>query len=149
MILGASRDASHGRVPELLRLLHLRALAIVTVVCGGCRSPARGTASLAASVAVAAHDGASAVRWAAAPQASRQWHQRRDEDLRPDADLGAVEADLDEDDRETLTGVADEPASPVSSVWPPRKPRRGLRVEPQNDTSRFAAGTGLPRGPPT
>src|SRR6478752_3599927 len=89
MITGPSRDASHdgtateassdrlrcgsarelrlarhhgtqNRVPEVLRLLHLLALAIVTVVCAGIASPGRGTASLAAPIAVAAHDSAGA-----------------------------------------------------------------------------------------
>jgi hypothetical protein len=135
MIRGSCR-----RVPELLRLLHVLALAIVAVVCAGIASPAPGIACQAARSEVAARDSASAVR-ALAPQPSRPWRY-----------LDAVEADLDDDDidddRDRQSDVADDPATTFRGVGLPSKLDRALRGDAPIDTSRFAIGSCRPRGPP-
>lgn len=143
--LGFDVPRPKGHVPAVLRLLRLLTLALVTIVVAGIASPPRDTASLAGSIAVAAHDSANAVQRALAPQPA---HHRRPPVTQPVAGLEAEEADLD-DDRDALYEVADDRAATFKGVWLARKPGRGLRVDPQIDTSRFAAGTGLPRGPPT
>src|SRR4051812_34377340 len=109
MLRGPSRDGSDdGRSAETtpargrraaptvraVRLLHLLAFAIVTVVCAGLTSPARGIVNVAAPIAVAARDGANAVRWGLSPQPSHQWRDA----AHPLLDLKAIEADLDDDD---------------------------------------------------
>ena len=140
---GGLRPKRHVR--DVLRLLHLLTLAILTIVGAGIASPARGTTTLAGPVAVAPGDSVHAAKRALAPQPS---HQRRHHVTHPAADLDALEADLD-DDRDVLPDAAADRTATFTGVWLPRRPSRGLRVDPQTDTSRFASGTGLPRGPPT
>jgi hypothetical protein len=143
------RPGIHGpknRVPEMLRLLHLLALAIATVVCAGITSPGRGIANLAAPIEVAAADSANAARCALAAEPSPQ--QWRDRAPRPLAeDLQAVESDSDDGD--TRCELADDAAVAFRRISFPREPGRALRGEPEIDASRFAIDTGLPRGPPT
>jgi hypothetical protein len=134
-----------NRMPEMLRLLLRFALAIVTViVCAGIARPAGGSASLlvAAAIDMAAPDSAGA------EQAREPSHHWRDGASSTVVDLKAVESDVDDDD-DPLWHVPDDPALAFRYVPAPRRPDRAARGELPIDTSRFAAGTCLPRGPPT
>lgn len=136
-----ARVSAKRRVPKLLLLLHLLALAIVTVVCAGIASPAPAIASPAAPLEVVAPDSANAVR----ALARQSPHPSRDCAARP---ADAAEADID-DDGETPFGVADDPAPAFKDVWLQRRPAPAWRGEPRSDTSRLAIGSCRPRGPPT
>ncbi|HVH41658.1 MAG TPA: hypothetical protein VM925_04925 [Labilithrix sp.] len=135
------------RVPEMLRLLCRVALAtVIVIVCAIIARPGGGSASLLA-VAVAAAPSVSA-NAEHAPEA-RHW---RDGHSRTVVDLKAVEADVDDDDDDDddpLCHVRDHLVAAFRYVPAPRQTDRALRGELQIDTSRFAAGTCLPRGPPT
>lgn len=70
--------------------------------------------------------------------------------VRPVVGLEAVKEDLEDlDDGDSLFDAVDGASVVVESVPFPREPGRALRCQPRVDTSRFAVGTGLPRGPPT
>jgi hypothetical protein len=137
-------DGPKRRVPELLRLLRRLAFAIVTVaVCALIACPGQGSASLAAAVDVAEGASASAVRGVLASEPLQYW---QDDHGTRRADLKAVESDGDEDD--PLCHVPVNAALSFRCQPVPPKPACALRCELQVDTSRFAAGPGLPRGPP-
>ena len=64
-------------------------------------------------------------------------------------DLKTVETDLDGDDDDDVSFHHGNLAVPAwRATSPPARTRASQRGEIQVDTSRFAAGTGLPRGPP-
>lgn len=133
------------RAPEMLRLLHLLALAIMAVFCAGMATPAR-TIVTAAPLLVAAPDTANAVRWASAPSLSPQWGNAG----RPLVNLKAVATENDrddDDDDDAQSDVADDAAA-CRGVCFPRDPGRASRGAAQIDRLRLAIGTGLPRGPP-
>lgn len=131
-------------VSEALRLVQRLALALLTIlVCASSPRPIRASLQIvAAAVELASPDGAAADD--VAPESS---HRLLDDRGRPDVDLDALEADLDDDDDRV-----GHDANPVSLTFraapPPRQPGRARRGDGESDTSRFAAGTGLPRGPP-
>ena len=136
-------------LPLLLRLV----IAVATVIASaGVASFERGSTSLVVTtfhVVTAASAGSVSIPspWGSEPDAassepSHRWH----ESTEPVADLEAIEADDDEDDplRDVL-GIA---ALPLECVPIRREVDRDPGNELPSDTSRFAAGTGLPRGPP-
>lgn len=131
------------RVAKMLRLFRRLAVAIATLlVCAGIAGPPRGL--LAATIdVVAAPDSANAEH----RDASHHWH---DGSSRPVEDLEAVEADVDDNDDDDWRWDARDEVS-VAFRWlpPEHQPDRSWRGELQIDASRFAAGTGLPRGPPS
>jgi hypothetical protein len=131
-----------GRVSETLRLLQRLAIALVTmVVCAGVPSLARTSASLLVrTVELTAPDSADE-RGASAPKPA---HHLRDGTSRPE--LQALEPDLDDED--PPCDVLDEPALAFERVPAAPESDCAWRGELPSDTSRFAAGTGLPRGPP-
>jgi hypothetical protein len=146
---------SKGRLPETLRLIHRLALTIATVVIcalfaspGAARATAIDVAGASASLLAAAADVPMSGR-ANAEQASKSSHHWHDRSSRPSADFKAVEVDGDDDDDEDPQCELIGGASVAFRCLPaPRRPDGALRGELQLDTSRFAAGTGLPRGPP-
>jgi hypothetical protein len=129
----------------VVRRLQWLALAIVAIVCAGLAGPAPHIAKLAPSIEVTARDeSASVVRRPSAPRWSHYWQAGA---VRPVVDLEALASDIDDGD--VLYGVADGVSAGFESVSFPREPAGTLRCQPRVDTSRFALGTGLPRGPPT
>lgn len=139
---GAGTPAN--RVRAMVRMFHLLAFAILTIVCAGVMSSGRSIATLVASIDVVVSDGANAARWGSAQASPREWC---DCAAHPVDDLQAMESDIDDGD-DSLCAAADEAAVAASRLAFPRTPGRSLRSEAQIDTSRFAIGTGLPRGPP-
>ncbi len=140
-----------GGVSGGLCLLRYLALALAMALVGlgltstGLASAGRATTGLlAASIGTAAPESADTEGAATTPASSHHWGGGA---ARPDGDLKAVEIDIDEDD--PLCEAAHGPPPAFRCVPLPGKPDRASRGELQNDTSRFAAGTGLPRGPPT
>jgi hypothetical protein len=140
-------DGPKSRVPESLRLLRRVVLAIVTViVCAVIASPAGRSASLLAGAfdVAAEADSGNAVRGVLASEPLQYW---QDDHGTRGTDLKAVEFDGDDED-DPLCHVPDNAALSFRCVPAPPKPAHALRAELQIDTSRFAAGPGLPRGPP-
>lgn len=140
--VGAKRRVDTPRVGPMRRLLHILALAVVTLVCAGITSPARSIANPAAPIDVAASDGSNAARAGLARQPAHLWHGARRV-----FDVKVAEAEIEDDDRHPLSDTSEDPAVPVRGSFP-RNTGRASRSAPQSDTSRFAIGTGLPRGPP-
>ncbi|MDF2691696.1 MAG: hypothetical protein K0S65_79 [Labilithrix sp.] len=147
-VRGARRRGGTAKpaVSELLRLIHRLALAIVTiVVCAVIASPGRGSVSLlAGALDVTAADCANAGRGVLTSEPLQYCQGDHGE---RGTDLKAVEFDGDDED-DPLWHVAENAALSFRRVPAPPKPNQVLRGELQIDTSRFAAGTGLPRGPP-
>lgn len=133
----------HKRVPSMIRLFYRLALAIVTVlVCAGIARPSGGTPGfLVAAIAVSAPDSAG-VEQPEGP--ADHWQEGESQS---DVDLKAVESDIDDDD--SLWHLPDDAAPAFRWIAVPRQPGRARRAELSLDPSRFAAGTCLPRGPPT
>ena len=131
--------------PAMLRFLLRLTIAIATVLaCAGIARPERGSASLlATTVHVVAAAGSSAERCVAPSGSLHRWHEGAGHPL---ADLEAIELDDDEDD--SLRDVLGVAALSFGCVPIPREANRDPVGELPVDTSRFAAGTGLPRGPP-
>jgi len=128
----------------VVRLLQRLVLAIVTIVlCASVTSVVRRVA-IAGRIDAATAEAHYVARCAApVPDQSQEW-QGADERV---ADLKAVESELDEEDRD-VSDVTDDTTPAMSRLLVPRKTHRVSRGEAEIDTSRFAAGTGLPRGPP-
>lgn len=129
----------------LVRLQRLALAVVVLVVCAttaygsrASREPRIGPAMAAVDLALRHHT------TAARPEPSRFW---RAPHPAPELDLDALETDdeLDEDPVAHVTGHAE---SVKPRLAPAREGARVPRAAPDRDTSRFAAGTGLPRGPP-
>lgn len=128
--------------PALLRLLQRLVLAVVAiVVCASITSVVR-RAAVAGRVDTAVR--AQHRRAASAPESTQEW---RADDVRGFVDLQALEED-DLDEEDAPFAFADDPADHADRTPLPRRPAWSGRGEASNDTSRFAAGTGLPRGPP-
>lgn len=135
-------------VRKTLRTLMRMALAIVVVLfCAGLASTARVLAATADAVAVVAEvtatanldDEASSSR---SPSVNNPASTRAE-------DLGAADTDLDDDDDDDSLNAVSHLSSLAFRVVPaPGGPSHAIRSEGESDTSRFAAGTGLPRGPP-
>jgi hypothetical protein len=125
------------------RLFYRLLLAIVAVfLCSGAASPAAAaTTVVAATIEVAASDGAANID--STPEPAHHW---RDGGSRP-VEPKACEIDLDDDD-DPLCDVLHDLAPTFQCLPSPREPTRFTRGELSIDTSRFAAGLGLPRGPP-
>lgn len=126
-----------------LRLLQCLAAAFITLVCAGVASPAQGIGRLAASLDAAGFtraDGANTAR--RAPERS---HSLRDGGTRRVCEV--IESDASDDD--ALSDAADGTAIVFDGAAFSREPGRAPRCQVRIDTSRFAVGTGLPRGPPT
>jgi hypothetical protein len=136
-----------SRMHAMLLVLRRLALAVAAlVVCAGVAAPSRAAAGFVAPAAVKLVACESAGR--EVMRASRLHPQ--DDAARRAIDLNAVELDDDDDDTDgddPLCAVS-EGALPFPSVPLPRNPGRAVRSELPTDTSRFAAGPGLPRGPP-
>lgn len=125
---------------SFLQRLTLIAIAIATVVCAGIFGAGRLTSSAPAAAVVTA----------SAVQASQQWRAGDDP---ADIDRDAIEAERDDDnnDDDDVDARGHAIAAAFGSLrgrGSPRCPGRALRSEPPTDTSRFACGIGLPRGPP-
>lgn len=133
-------------MPGMLRWLRLVALAIVTVVSLGLLGPGRGLVSLSRPLAVAALECSSSAAGALASESSHHWRQG---EPRAAIENDAVEADLDDDDGDTRSHVSGDAAMALRASGSPRESGRALRTDAEIDTSRFASGTGLPRGPPS
>lgn len=129
---------------SLLRLLHGLALAIVAMVAIGVASPGRSGGTFSAEAA--ASDGPNGSRWAVASEQVQRSHRWRDGAPRAVADFKAIE--FDDDDADTLCDLLDDPTVAVKDPCFSRGSGRARRAHAQIDPSRFAAGTGLPRGPP-
>ena len=102
------------------------------------RPPAVGPAMAVADLTLRHH------ATAARPEPSRYWRAPRSLAALV---LDAVELD-DELDDEPLAAVDDETTAARARCEPHPAASRPPRAERARDTSRFAAGTGLPRGPP-
>lgn len=136
--------AAPQRVPASLRFLLRLTIALVTLLVCACTASdgARSPGFLGTAVDVVAAKIASAERGVQAGS-SHHWHDRVPHGA--EADLEA-EADDDDDD---LRDGSDLVALSFRPVPAPRERARTFwRREHQVDPTRFAAGTGLPRGPP-
>ncbi len=146
--LGARGSRRRAALP--LRFLLRVAMAIATlVVFGGIAGRTAGASLVAAAYQVAACESVeSGTSSSQASQASHHWKDRTPR--RPAPDLKAVELDDDSDDDDDSARDGTELAALSFRCALDRcAPRRALRRgELQVDTSRFAAGIGLPRGPP-
>lgn len=129
----------------MTRRLQRVLLAVVAVlVCVSVTGPFRGLASVRASIARASDSANECWVGAASSDGS---HRCADVAPQPGVDLEAIESDLDEEDDDALVDVADETAADfVCAPLPGRV--RPTRIETTVDTSRFARGPGLARGPP-
>ncbi len=129
---------------RMLRLLHILAIALLTVACAGFASQGRGAPLVSViGAAVTTAGNASALRLAASPTLSQRSHNRAT--LR--ADLKALEAEGDGDGDAHFI-PKDGELSIGGQTWPPTG-SRAWRGECQLDSSRFAIRTGLARAPPT
>jgi hypothetical protein len=138
---------STKRALEMLRLLHLLALAVLTVLVAGAPMPKRDVVSVAAAVARPAPAAAPAARRASALPAFHHWQAGVVRPLRTIEDRLAVGAGLEGDD-DAAPDLANELAAAFTSASFPREPGRPSPSEPPIDTLRFAIGRGLPRAPP-
>lgn len=141
-------DGPKSRVRQTLWSLLRVAIAVVTlVVSAGIASHGQGSAGvLAAAFDVVAAGSAIASSDVLPSEPVQQWHDGGDP-CPAVADLDAVELG-DDDDDDSLRDVFDVAAPLSRSVPAPREPERVLRDERRIEPSRFAAGPGLPRGPP-
>lgn len=120
----------------LYRLLTLAAL----LVGAGVVLPTGGSTYVLATVReVAAVEGAST---------ESSW-QTPDDESGEAPDLRVVESDDDDDDDDPFCDIADGSALAFRVVPSPPRPERARHRGISVDTSRYAAGTGLPRGPPS
>ncbi len=135
-----------SRVRQLLRFVHL-ALAIATViVCAGIALPGRASASFVAATFVTASETESAARGLPASEPLRHWQACEDG---PAVDFKAVESDCEDDGQQDRhCDVPESLALSFGYVPGPSGPDAAWRGELGIDPSRFAAGSGLPRGPP-
>lgn len=135
--------------PQMLRSLMRLALAIAAVLVGaGVAGPSRLVGSTEAIVArvVEATARASADGELTVQAAASVDHRSS----APDEDVGAADTDLDDDDDDddSLSAVSHLSALASRAAPTPGGRAHAIRGESDHDTSRFAAGTGLPRGPP-
>ena len=147
VVTGEQRGGVDARksMPAALRFLLRLAVAIGAVIaCAGIATPQRGSARLVATTFhVVAAASSSADRGVPPSGALHRWHEGA---AYSECDLEAIESDDDKHDplRDVLA-VAGQPFRCGPTLCEPdRDPGGALSV----DTSRFAAGTGLPRGPP-
>jgi hypothetical protein len=161
MVEPASRDVSLGgsaaEAPKRRPVASLRRyygilLAFVTLVCASLAGVPQQAASARTGSTLdavdAVLDSTGAVQWALASGSSH--HLRGGADP-SDVDLEGIESDSDDnddDDGDPRHHVADHGAAAVDGIVFPRRPGRAWSREPERDTSRFASGIGLPRGPP-
>jgi len=133
-------------VRKTLRTLMRIALAIVAVLfCAGLASTARVLGARADTVAVV-------VQVTVTPSIDDDASSSRSPFVRtpsstPAEEVAAADTDLDDDD-DTLSAVSHLSSLAFRAVPSPGGRSRAIRSEGEIDTSRFAAGTGLPRGPP-
>ena len=160
MIAGHSRHASHaGRTPSargpkvrgiaVLPWLQLLALALFSVLFSG-TSPEG--VSAPPRVAMDAVELIRALREPPGPR-PQIWrdaagHSVDGRDAVEDVLEGDDIEDDRDDDRESLSAIADASALALRGLRSPRAPGRGLRDAPQTDTSCSSTSAGLPRGPP-
>ena len=134
--------------PQMLRSLMRLALAIAAVLVGaGIAGPSRLVGSAEAIVAgvVEATARASADSELIVQAGASVDHRSS----APAEDVGAADTDLDDDDDDDSLNAVSHLSSLAFRVVPaPGGPSHAIRSEGESDTSRFAAGTGLPRGPP-
>lgn len=132
-------------VTRLVRVSLFAALALFTLlVCAGLVGPHRAVRAVtpvgfAFAPLASDHD----VRCASTPEPARSWAEDSDG---PGLDVGDVE--LDDDEGDARHDFAGAPCVAVRGLPDLAGGRRPARGEPRFDTSRFAMGTGLPRGPP-
>lgn len=126
--------------PALLRLLQRLVLAVIAIiVCASITSVVRRAAAPGrVDTAVRAQ------HRRATPDATQEWPA---DEARGLVDLQALEED-DLDEEDAPFAFADDAPDHLDRAPLPRRPAWTGRGEASNDTSRFAAGTGLPRGPP-
>lgn len=135
-------------VRKTLRTLMRMALAIVVVLfCAGLASTARVLGTTADTVAVV-------VQVSVTPSvdddaASSTSPSVRTPSSTPAEEVAAADTDLDDDDDDdSLSAVSHLSSLAFRAVPAPGGRSRAIRSEGEIDTSRFSAGTGLPRGPP-
>lgn len=135
------------RLDATLRLLHRLVIAIIAiVVCGGVAGAVRGSANLlGAAIDAVTPPPAQTERAGRTPDPA---HDCRDRAACRRLDLKAVESDFDDDDDDAPCDAADGAPLAFRCVPSPRGAARVGRGELSIDTSRFARGPGLPRGPP-
>ena len=104
---------------------------------------------VAGAMAAASPESATAEASARAPTRA-PLHHVRDGSSHRALELKALEIDSDgdDDDDDARRDCAYVAALSLRCVPVPRRPDRDLRGELKADTSRFTAGSGLPRGPP-
>lgn len=122
----------------MLRVLY-RFLSLATLLaCAGMLLPTGGSTRVLAVVQEVVATASTESAW-----------QAGDEETGVSFDMRPVESDDDDDDDDPFCDVADGAALAFRWVPTPRRPEQAPRTEVSGDTSRFAAGTGLPRGPPS
>lgn len=130
----------------MLRLLHVLAIAIFTLI-------GVGAATEAPAYAAVGHvsDAVRATRSISAPLAPHQEWRRSME--RPVDDPGSLEANLDDDDdfdgRDAHVGRTDTTVLAFDETWFGPKAARPFRSESSIDPSRHAVRSAFPRGPPS
>ena len=129
-------------VRDMRRLLQWLAVVLVTLVCAGFASPGQRITALGASLEVSPPEAATTTQRPPRRQMSHHW-------LAGTVRLNLETVKEDLDDGDALFDAVDGAAVGFESVSFPREAGRALRCQPRVDTSRFAVGTGLPRGPPT
>jgi hypothetical protein len=166
MIEALSRDASFARARghegpsgkksrarAMLLVLHrLVIAALAVIIAAGIAIPGWGSARLiAAAFDATTRDTAGDERDLRESERVQWW---QDDAAHAEVDQTVIESDGDEDGDEDGDGsdlpcdLAGGAARSLHCVPFPPKPGRALRGELPIDTSRFAAGTRLPRGPP-
>lgn len=158
--LPADTRSTKSRAYAALVLWHRLAFAVVAVIfCAGVAVPGwRSARPIAAAIDAAVRDTASAERVALQSEQLQRW---RDDGARFEVDHTAIESDGDGDEplcdkAIESDGDGDEPlcdlthgaARSLPCIPLQRKADRALRGELPIDTSHFAAGPRLPRGPP-
>lgn len=144
---GSSSKAVRRRGGGVLRSL-LRCLALIgltLVVAAYFASPARGASPLVVLFEAVTADARADASIAAGSSGAQHWDAL--DDAVQIVEMKVVESDGD-DDKDPRCDVAAEEALAFRTVPVPSKPERVLRGGPPSDPSCFAAGTGLPRGPP-
>jgi hypothetical protein len=131
---------SASRLRAIVRLLRLLALAVLTVIASlGMTSPGW---TLATALASPSSVTAGAARFAPARAASDDAQHGV---VRAIVEPNSEESDLDDEDSPLFEFDA---RLAFSCAVPPRRSDITSRGEPPIDTSRFASGAVLPRGPP-
>lgn len=138
-------DERLKRVGSVLRLLRYVTLVVAAALAfAGIATPARASDLAFASLATAAPDRSNVDRSATPAQDAPT--RRQALRMRAIVENPGEESDLD-DEEAPPCNIAEAPSFRLNAI--PRGPGRVRRPGAASDTSRFVAGTGLPRGPPS